>query len=363
MGCRKYSFLMTVAIYCFLFLFMGCSSEKEQKGNATITNGPSAMTHPLPATGSALPVPALPVPPSSATNVIIDVDGAKLTQGEIDSEIKQKMHSLKGQIPEAKKAQVQAEMRKQMINDFTVRTLLTNEVNRTKISATDQEVSEAIERLKGSLPQGMTIEALMKKNNLTKRKLNDEIRFGIKINKLVISKMAAKSKPTEVEISKFYQKNKDKFTVPESVHVRHILVAKAATDDSKMKSDKKAKANDLRKQLMSGSDFAELAKKYSDCPSKNNGGDLGIVSRGQMVKPFEQAAFSQGKNDIGPVIETEFGYHVIQVLEKNGPKVMDLDESAKAKISAFIQQQKQQETFVSLVKKLREKANIVVYQN
>jgi parvulin-like peptidyl-prolyl isomerase len=81
-----------------------------------------------------------------------------------------------------------------------------------------------------------------------------------------------------------------------------------------------------------------------------------------MVKPFEDAAFSQKKNEIGPVVETDFGYHVIQVLEKNSPKTMTLDGDTKGKISAFLTQQKQQQAFDALLKNLREKARVVYYQ-
>ena len=149
--------------------------------------------------------------------------------------------------------------------------------------------------------------------------------------------------------------------MPESVHVRHILVAKAAGDDEKAKTEKKAKADDLRKQLLGGADFAKTALTSSDCPSKQTGGDLGTFTRGQMVKPFEDTAFSQKKGEIGPVVETDFGYHVIQVLEKNSSKTMSLDAEAKEKITAFLTQQKQQQAFDLMVKGLRDKARIVYY--
>ncbi len=80
-----------------------------------------------------------------------------------------------------------------------------------------------------------------------------------------------------------------------------------------------------------------------------------------MVKPFEDAAFSQKKGEIGPVVETDFGYHVIQVLEKNSPKTLKLDAETKEKITAFLTQQKQQQAFDSLIKGLRDKARIVYY--
>jgi len=144
------------------------------------------------------------------------------------------------------------------------------------------------------------------------------------------------------------------------VHARHILVSKNPGDDDKTKTGKKAKAEMLRKQLLQGVDFADLAAKNSDCPSKSSGGDLGTFSRGQMVKPFEDAAFNQKVKVIGPVVETDFGYHIIQVMEHNDAKIIGFDNKIKGEIASFLQQQKRQDIFAEILKKLRAKATIIV---
>lgn len=358
---HRYARLILAAFCVLLFSFTGCGPKEDKKGNVTADQEKPAMEQVAPA--GETPAETALAQPKGPSAVVMDVDGSKLTQGQLDAEMRKKMSTVKEKIPAAQMEKVKADLKKQILNEFTVRILLANEVKRLKIGVSDQEVSEAVERLKSSLPQGMTVEDLLKKNQITQEKMNEEVRFGIKINKLVLSQREAKVKPTDKDITRFYQKNKDKFNVPESVHVRHILVAKAAGDDDKIKAEKKEKAENLRKQLLAGADFAELAKKNSDCPSKNSGGDLGTFSRGDMVKPFENAAFAQEKNAIGPVVETDFGYHIIQVLDRIAPKTMTLDDAVKGKISAYLQQQKQQEAFENLVKRLRAKANVTVYQN
>ncbi len=355
---------LVLLMVCFLFIvFVGCGSKEEKKDSAAVESEKAgqAAQQTTPQAG-AIAEPSA-VSPSGPSSVIIDVDGSRLTQGQVDSEISKKMAAVKDQIPKERVQQARADMRKQVINDFIIRILLVNEINRVKITAGDKEVSDAVERFRQSLPQGMTIEDLIKKNNITKEKMYDEIRLGVKVNKLVLAQKGGKAKPTDKEITRFYEKNKSRFVIPEAVHVRHILVAKAAGDDDKVKSEKRTRAEGLRKQLLAGADFAEIAKNNSDCPSKNTGGDLGTFSRGEMVKPFEEAAFTQEKNAIGPVVETDFGYHIIQVLDRIAPKTMGLDEAMKARITAHLQQLKQQQVFETMLKKLRAKANIVVYQN
>jgi peptidyl-prolyl cis-trans isomerase C len=340
---------------------LAACNPKEEKPAAPQSDAQPSMTQPPPAQQS-LPQPTVAESGSAVpVNLVVDVDGHKMTQEQLNTELNKRLFVMKDKIPKDRQQQVKSNMKKRLIDDFVIRNLLTNEVNRQKIAATDKDVKDAIDQLKRTLPQGVTIEELMKKNQVTKDQMNEEIRFGIKINKLVLASMSGKTKPTDKEITTFYKKNKDKFKMPESLHVRHVLVAKTAGDDEKIKAEKRAKAEDLRKQLLGGADFAETARKSSDCPSKQAGGDLGTFTRGQMVKPFEDAAFAQKKDEIGPVVETDFGYHIIQVLEKNDSKTLKLDSETKEKIIAFLTQQKQQQAFDRLLKNLRDKAHIVYY--
>lgn len=110
----------------------------------------------------------------------------------------------------------------------------------------------------------------------------------------------------------------------EQVHARHILVAT------------EAEARSIRQQLENGADFAELAKKYStDGGTKNKGGDLGWFGRGVMVPEFEQAAFNLNINEISQPVKTSFGYHIIQVLEKDPNRPLDAEQLKQGQDRAY----------------------------
>ncbi len=123
-----------------------------------------------------------------------------------------------------------------------------------------------------------------------------------------------------------YTANKERFRTPERVKVRHILLM--TTNKPKEEVAKlKAKADDLLKQIKSGADFAELARQNSDDPgSKAKGGDLDWVVRGQTVKNFETAAFSLKPKELSNVITTEYGFHILQVMEKQDAHTQSFDE-------------------------------------
>lgn len=131
---------------------------------------------------------------------------------------------------------------------------------------------------------------------------------------------------TDDQLRRIYNQEKENFRVPDRVHVRHILLK--TMDKPKDEIPKiQAKAEDLLKQIKHGADFAELARKYSEDPgSASKGGDLGWVTRGQTVKNFEQAAFSLKPKEISNVIQTEYGFHIIQVLEKDTARVKPFEE-------------------------------------
>jgi peptidyl-prolyl cis-trans isomerase C len=350
-------------------LLLGCGSGDEKKATS---DKPVMAPPPLLSYAQTEAATAAPAAPVAATtegatkngadsSIAVEVDGVKLAKAQLDADMEKKLITLKSQIPPENVEQAKVEIRKGLIEEFVVRTLLKKEITAKKVTVAEKEINDILEEMKTQLPPGVTMDEMLKKNKIDPAKIREEITMNIQINKLVMKDLGGKVKIADKEVTDFYNKNLDKFKQPESVHARHILVSKVAGDTEKIKTEKKAKAEDLRKQLVAGADFAELAKKNSDCPSKENGGDLGTFSRGQMVKPFEDAAFTQEKNVTGPVVETDFGYHIIQVLEHKVAQVTKLDGETKKQIQTYLERQKQQGAFDTMMKKLKASANIVVY--
>jgi peptidyl-prolyl cis-trans isomerase C len=132
---------------------------------------------------------------------------------------------------------------------------------------------------------------------------------------------------TEAQAKTAYDEQIAKIVPEPEVRARHILV----------KTEQEAK--DLVKQLKGGADFVELAKKSSDGPSAQTGGDLGYFARGQMVKPFEDAAFALKAGEISAPVQTEFGWHVIKVEDKRNRPVPQFDEVKDQLIASLVQNQ------------------------
>lgn len=151
-------------------------------------------------------------------------------------------------------------------------------------------------------------------------------------------KIGASIAVTDDDLRKLYAANLDRYRTGERVMARHILLMtqnKSADDAKKLE----AKAADLLKQVKGGADFAELAKKNSDDPgSAPKGGDLGWVTKGQMVPNFEATAFSLKKGETSNVIKTEYGFHIVQVTDREDARVKPFDE-VKAELATESKQQ------------------------
>ncbi|MGQ0644416.1 MAG: peptidylprolyl isomerase [Elusimicrobiota bacterium] len=147
----------------------------------------------------------------------------------------------------------------------------------------------------------------------------------------------------------------------EQVRARHILIRLEPNASFKDKSAAKRKLEDLRKKISGGADFAEAAREISDDKaSAQAGGDLGFFGRGQMVQPFEKAAFDLKKpGDLSPVVETEFGLHLIRLEEKKPAGRLKFDE-VRDQLKEYLYRAQQQETFERFVQDLRKGASIKI---
>ena len=148
---------------------------------------------------------------------------------------------------------------------------------------------------------------------------------------------------TEEEMQANYEANKQAYSKGETVSAKHILV------------DSEEKCNEILASINAGEKtFEEAAKEFSSCPSGQRGGDLGEFGKGQMVKEFEEAAFSAEIGQVVGPVQTQFGYHLIKVEKKNEATVASFEE-VKEVIRRNLLQQKQNTVYTKEIQNLKEK--------
>jgi peptidyl-prolyl cis-trans isomerase C len=182
--------------------------------------------------------------------------------------------------------------------------------------------------------------------------------------------------PTEADIKKYYDDNPKASEMPEMAHVRHILlltIDPTTQPPTPLTEDKKQaklkQINDILKQARGGADFAELAKKYSeDTQTKDDGGELPPFPHGQMVPAFDAAAFSLTNNQISDVVTTEYGYHIIKLLDKTPAKKLALTDKVPPSDTAtlsdevkdFLTRQKLQELAPAYMEKMSKSPGVEI---
>ena len=150
---------------------------------------------------------------------------------------------------------------------------------------------------------------------------------------------------SDEDAKKFYDEHPDQFTQPERVHVRHILISDDVTS-----ADAIAK---VQADLRAGASFDEVAKSRSLCPSAAQGGDLGEVSKGQMVPEFEAAAFAlKNPGDLSEPVKTRFGWHIIR-LEGRTPSSLEPFDNVKPQLLQYLTNEKKGEAFKNAVEGLK----------
>ena len=145
-------------------------------------------------------------------------------------------------------------------------------------------------------------------------RFRSEAEVKVDFIELSLDSLSAVVQPSEEEIRALYEENKGRYISPESRQASHILIGvdESATDEEKQQ--KLAQADELLEQARQGADFSALASEHSDdAGSAENGGDLGTIARGQMVKPFEDAVYEMAEGEIAGPVETRFGYHIIKL--------------------------------------------------
>ncbi|MCK4727485.1 MAG: peptidyl-prolyl cis-trans isomerase [Desulfobacterales bacterium] len=177
------------------------------------------------------------------------------------------------------------------------------------------------------------------------------------IQKFIDNELVQKITVSDKEIKTYYDSNPDFFRQSEQVRASHILIKVHPQAEESQKAEARKALEKIQLKLKEGDDFSALAKESSQCPSSAKGGDLSYFKRGQMAKPFEDAAFALKPGEVSDIVETRFGYHLIKVVDKK-PKSMIPYQDVKDRLGQYLKQEKARKEVSLYVEKLKQEAKI-----
>ena len=274
----------------------------------------------------------LSVSDASLQQSILQIPELQAADGKFDVERYKALLAAQGMTPTMYEAQLRQEMALQQINAAVQNSAFAPKSLATRLSEINEQQREVQEQL------------FKMSDYAAKVKVTDEMlqayydksgsQFGtpeqVKAEYVVLNaaNIATQVSVSDADIKSYYDQNAKRYTTDEQRRASHILITAAKEAPSKDRSTAKAKADALLAQLRKNpGDFAKLAKENSQDPgSAERGGDLDFFGKGMMVKPFEDAAYKLKKGEISDVIESEFGYHIIQVTDIKPGGVRSLDQ-------------------------------------
>lgn len=297
-------------------------------------------------------------PKTMGSEVAVWVDQAGITGAQIQREASRLFsHVPKDVAPEQIPA-IQARLLNQAVDNLVMRQLVRAEMERSGILISQEEIEKGKKDLEKALGPGGSLTMLLADANVPMEEMEMNLRLDIFKNKMTKDQLqTAVDAVTEEAAKAYYDGHAEEFTQPEGRLTSHILIRTKADADEAAKTDARAKAEGVRKALLEGADFEKLAGEVSECVSRSRGGALGVVPRGREAKSFEDAVYGQAIGDIGEVVESPVGFHVIKVTGEQEKKLIPFDD-VKERLITALKVQAQQKVAADYIKGLREKSTI-----
>ena len=229
--------------------------------------------------------------------------------------------------------------------------LLLDQAARLDIPVTEKDIDAEVARVVQQVGGEENYKKALAAQGISEADFRKELEKGARVNMLVNQACAHVADPTEDEVTAFYEAHKAEYVEPPQVLCQHILVK--GSNDAALD-----KIKEIRERIVNDkADFAEEAKKHSDCPSGAQGGSLGWFGRGMMVPEFDKAAFEMKKGEVSGIVTTEFGYHIIYKADEKGggqQTIVDVHDQIKD----LLRHEARGKAMDAYVADLREKATI-----
>ena len=382
---KKMSLLLFPGLALLLSLGSGCKAKSEKSvvadvpagktapgqqaassQAATTAAGPAsrqlAPLHlpgaPAEAARPGAPGAAAALPPDKIPAVVARVNGQEIKKSELmdGAQVIQMRMAQSGQ-----PVSPTADLYRQVLDQLIAIQLLQQDAKAQGITISDAELQQAIAARKRGFPSEEVFKKALAQAGVTEDHFRQQTRDGITLQKYIATKLAPKATVSDQAAREFYDKHKAEMQVPERLHLRHILITVDPKAPPADREKARQKAQDILKRAQGGEDFAKLAQAFSDDPSKAQGGDLGLVGKGQTPPAFETAAFALKKpNDLSSVVEVNYGFHIIQLVERQAPTTLSFDQ-VKDRVTQLLKQEQVQKVIQARAGELRAKSKVQVF--
>lgn len=333
------------------FIIMGCNEQGSTQVESDTKKEAQPVSAAEPHGGGAVPMPSASL--VSLPDVVAKVNGVEIKKTELE-----KIYNI---------VSTQAKMANQPVEDKDLidmalgevinAELLKQETAKNKIDPAVEKVDGELTKIKSQFPDEAAFKKAITDKGLTIEELRKNIKDQMAIKEMFKTEIEAKISVSDKMVEEFYGKNPQFFKKPESIKASHILIKQDDWEDKEKVAEGRKKIEGLLARVKKGEDFAEMAKASSEGPSAPKGGDLGTFGKGQMVKPFEDAAFKLNVGETSGIVQTNFGFHIIKLTDKQPGGVTPLKDATKD-IKKYLSQMEGKKLMGEYLTKLRSSSSI-----
>src|SRR5438445_8184413 len=333
-----------------------CRSRKMNKQQ-------SVVGYRLPLMRKTLLILAFLVPVTAAAEVIeavvIRVGDRVVTRTQYLKRLHDGFNEIEQTATPAEQAAKKEDYKKNLVNDMIAELLIKDRADRLALTVSADEVKDAIERLKqqyGLSTDQQFVESLQK-SGLTRTDMEARLRDTILMNKVFGRELRGREELTDKELRERYDREKERYRLPERARLREIVILKPAGAASIEQA--RQRAEQLAAQARANADFALLASTASESGTKAKGGDLGDVTRGELLPDLDKAVFNSASGAIIGPIESKSGWHILKV-EQRLPSEVPAFESVKDKLRKDATDDAWQRDYKAYIDRLRKEAFIQI---
>ncbi|MDD5217203.1 MAG: peptidylprolyl isomerase [Candidatus Omnitrophica bacterium] len=293
--------------------------------------------------------------------VVAVVNDDAITQSELDVLMRPIYEQLRQEFQGEELFRRMVEVRRKLLNQIIEDRLVYQAAKAENIEADEAEINEMMTEFRNRFKSDEEMDGALKEQGLNRESIRDRLRRQSIVRTLHDREVRSKVVVSPVEVEEYYKTHPEDFTEKEQIRIRSITIKKSDEARAKGLKDEKAweQIQALRKRILKGEDFGELAARYSEDVHASEGGIGGWVDRGEMIPAIDEAIFKLKNGEVSEVIETAMGYHIFKVEETKEGHHLTLEES-REKIFGYLFHQKSQARFNEWMKELKKDAYISV---
>lgn len=332
---RRFPFVLGL-----MTMLAGCSSQPEESESKAAEEAEASAN--------------VAADPENFPDVVARVNGTDILKSELLDRVASIDAQARGAVDTSS-----MEFYRSVLDDLVGAELLFQESTKRQFELKDEEVDARIAVVKNRMPDPAMFEQALASEGLTLEQLRGRLHRDMSIQKLVDADVTPRVTVSEDEARKYYDENLEQMRQPERLRLSHILKRVAPDAAPEAKEAVRTEIQAVLEQARSGGDFAALAREHSEDPGSTTTGGQLTVARGDTVPPFEEAAFALSPGGLSPVVETQFGFHIIKLTEKIPGQVLPYAE-VEARIQEFLKERAIQEEVNQEVDSLRASSEVEI---